>query len=375
MTRQSIIVENLFDGSSTLNNQEVVIDEGVIVSISEAKDPREILSGTLAAGYIDLQVNGGGGYLFNQSPREESLEQIAKAHQKFGTTGWLPTLITDEPEVMEKAASAIANARANRTNRANGILGIHFEGPHLSKVKKGVHSESSIREISNKEMDIFLRKDLGKVLVTVAPENVTCEQIEKLVANGVIVCLGHSDADFETVSKAIKSGAKGFTHLYNAMSQLNAREPGMVGAALANSDVAYGIILDGIHMHPAAAKIAYLANKNMILVTDAMPPVGVEGESFELPSGKVTRNGNKLTDSEGRIAGSVLDMSAAVKNAQAFLDVSLEEAINLANKLPAKFLGLESTYGSIEVGKKASLILLDKNNQVNASWVDGIKVI
>ena len=187
--------------------------------------------------------------------------------------------------------------------------------------------------------------------------------------------LGHSNADFETVSEAIESGATGFTHLYNAMSQLNAREPGMVGAALANPKVAYGIILDGIHMHPASAKVAYLANKNMILVTDAMPPVGSSENDFELPSGKVTRIDNKLTDSEGRLAGSVLDMSTAVYNAQAFLNISKEKAFNLASKLPAKFIGLESEYGTIEVGKKASMVLLDKNNQVKTSWIEGIKVI
>jgi N-acetylglucosamine-6-phosphate deacetylase len=372
MTRQNIVVENLFNGESVLSNQEVMIEDGVIVSISEVKDVDKVLTGILAPGYIDLQVNGGGGYLFNQSPTAESLEFIAKAHQQFGTTGWLATLITDELGVLLRAAVAVANARLNK---ASGILGIHFEGPHLSKTKKGVHSEASIREISAQEMDIFLRKDLGRVLVTVAPENATCDQIKKLVENGVVVCLGHSNADFETVNKAIESGATGFTHLYNAMSQLNAREPGMVGAALTNSNLAYGIILDGIHMHPAAAKVAYLANKNMILVTDAMPPVGVDGKSFELPSGMVTRNHNKLTDSEGRLAGSVLDMSTAVKNAQEFLDISLEKAINLASKLPAKFIGLESVYGTIEVGKKASFILLDKNNQVQASWIDGIKVI
>ena len=184
MTRQSINVENLFDGKSTLNNQEIVIDDGIIVSINEAKNTEEVLSGTLTAGYIDLQVNGGGGRLFNQSPTEDALKQIAIAHQKFGTTGWLPTLITDKFEVMEKAANTIAKARLSKKY---GILGIHFEGPHLSKSKKGVHSESSIRELSEKEMTLFLRKDLGKVLVTVAPESVTCEQIKKLVENGVIV--------------------------------------------------------------------------------------------------------------------------------------------------------------------------------------------
>ena len=372
MGQQTIVVENLFDGESLKARQKLVIDNGLIVSIENAEQENNALDGVLSAGFIDLQVNGGGGYLFNQSPDPDSLAQIAKAHQQFGTTGWLPTLITDELSVMARAADAVSKAILAEQN---GILGIHFEGPHLSKPKRGVHNETIIRSISDSEMSLFLRRDLGIVMVTVAPENVSPEQIRELNQNGVIVSLGHSNASYEVACNAIEAGAMGFTHLYNAMSQLNSREPGMVGAALAHEDTFYGIILDGIHLHSAAAKIAYRANPNMVLVTDAMPPVGTERREFNLGTSKVIREGFKLTDEQGRLAGSVLDMNSAVNNAQSMLNIKSEQAIKLATINPAKFIGVNEYVGKIKAGMKASMVLRNQAGEIKACWVNGTQVV
>jgi len=253
-------------------------------------------------------------------------------------------------------------------------LGIHFEGPHLSTTKKGVHPENFIRQLSTSEKELFTRKDLGKVIVTIAPETVTPELISELVASGVIVCLGHSNAGYEQTLKALKAGATGFTHLFNAMSAFTSREPGMVGAALLDKNSYCGLILDGIHVHPASAKLAIKTKEKIILVTDAMAPVGVDQTSFEFFGQKVTRNNNTLTDSEGRLAGSMLDMKTAVNNCIDMLGLSREQAIKMASQNPATFLGIDNQYGTLSIGKKASMLLIDNNGNIKASWIDGKQI-
>ncbi len=371
MTSFSLSVEHLFDGENILSHQTIDIEDGLIKNIQNSRANAKTLSGMLVPGFIDIQVNGGGGYLFNQQPNVDTLIGIAKAHQQFGTTGWLPTLVTDSLEKMRRAADAVSQARSLKTN---GILGIHFEGPHLSVEKKGVHSAELIRELSEQEKQIYARKDLGQVVVTLAPENVTPELITELVSKGVIVCLGHSNANFETTQIALDAGATGFTHLFNAMSQLTSREPGMVGAAFLDKDSYAGLILDGIHVHPATAKLAYSQKDKLILVTDAMPPVGSEQTSFEFFGHKVSRDGDKLTDRYGRLAGSVLDMNSAVNNAVDMLNIKRVKAINLATRNPARFLGLENKYGQLKVLANASMLLLNKDGLVQSSWIDGNKI-
>ncbi len=368
-----IKVESLFNGDALLHKQQITIKNGLIESIEPLADnDNDFKSGTLVPGLIDVQVNGGGGYLFNQTPDVETLIKIGEAHQKFGTTGWLPTLVTDSISKMQEAADAIAKARKQQVG---GILGVHFEGPHLSVEKRGVHSKELIRRLTDAEKQLFTRKDLGKVVVTLAPENVAPELISELVSEGVLVCLGHSNADCATTQKALKAGATGFTHLFNAMSAYTSREPGMIGAALLDKASYAGLILDGIHVHPDTAKLALQQKENIMLVTDAMPPVGVDQTSFEFFGHSVIREGDKLTDREGRLAGSVLDMIGAVNNAITMLDIDLTHAINLASKNPAKFLGLSDQYGSLKVGAKASMLLLDQANVIQSSWIDGKNVI
>ena len=374
MNSFSINVKSLFDGESLLKNQTVTVREGYIETIikTDDKDKTNSREGVLIPGYIDIQVNGGGGYFFNQSPEVETIRLIGEAHQQFGTTGWLPTLISDCYEKMQQAAESVASARKSGVP---GVLGIHFEGPHLSVDKRGVHGEKYIRSIGERELALFSRKDLGQVIITVAPENVSTDTIETLVAAGVKVCLGHSNATYQQASAAIMAGASGFTHLYNAMSQLNSREPGMVGAAFSHTDCYSGLIMDNIHVHPASAKLAIEQIKNIMLVTDAMPCVGTEQSEFDFFGQKIIRKNGRLTDQEGRLAGSVLDMAQAVSNCINLLNLPFEKSVNLASINPARFLGVDSHYGALVAGKKASMVLLDDNYKVISSWIDGEQVV
>jgi len=369
MKQLKLSVESLFDGKSFLSNQTITIQDGIIVRIEDSQNlDSNILSGCLIPGFIDIQVNGGGGKLFNQSPDLETLKAIARAHQKFGTTGWLPTLVSDSFSAMESAADAVVLARQDKSL---GVLGIHFEGPYLSIEKKGIHAAKFIRKISDEEKKLFSRKDLGQVVVTLAPEVVSLNDISELVDMGVIVCLGHSNATFEQVNEALKAGASGFTHLFNAMSQFTSREPGLVGAALLDENSYAGIILDGQHVHKDSAKLAINTKPNIILVTDAMPPVGTDENHFNFFDEKIERNGYQLTNQAGQLAGSVLDMNSAVNNTIEWLDVSCAKAINLATKNPARFLKIGALYGALRVGAKANMVLLDIHRQVTTSWIEG----
>ena len=364
---QQLSVSRLFDGTNWLESVSVSIDNGLISAISPATGA--VMPGMLVPGFIDIQVNGGGGVLFNQLPDITALKTISKAHLQFGTTGMLPTVITDSLEVMQRAADAVAELLPEPLH---SVLGIHFEGPHLSVPKKGVHPEQHIRRLSPDELAIYRRTDIGIKMVTVAPETISAEQIRELVALNVIVCLGHSNADAATVQAALEAGASGFTHLYNAMSPLTSREPGMVGVALADPGSWCGAIFDGYHMHPVAAKVALAAKPKgkVVIVTDAMSPVGTDETEFAFFSGKVTREGNKLTNEAGALAGSVLDMASAVRYAIEQLAVSPEEAIRMASLYPAQWINYANA-GVIKVGSRADMLLLDANWQVTASWIKG----
>jgi N-acetylglucosamine-6-phosphate deacetylase len=373
-----LIIEHLFDGESIFNNMAVTIDSGIISAVTSADliidiEDKSItkLAGMLTPGFVDVQVNGGGGALFNASPSVECIDIIAKAHGRFGTTGFLPTLISDDVSVMAKAADAVACAIAQKKA---AVLGIHFEGPHLSVPKKGVHPSQYIRQISEQELAIFSRSDLGIKVVTLAPENVSTEVIHALVNAGVIVCLGHSNADYKTVKAALEAGATGFTHLYNAMSALGSREPGMVGAALESQQAWCGLIVDGHHVHPVAANIAINAKPRgkVMLVTDAMPPVGMSDDaSFELFGRQVIRQGDRLNATTGELAGCVLDMVGAVNNSVAMLGLPHEEALRMASLYPAQFLGLGQELGLIKPGYRANFVLLNQANQVSQTYIDG----
>ena len=284
-----------------------------------------------------MQVNGGGGALLNDNPTIDTVHRIAESHRKFGTTGMLPTVITDAPEVLSKAIAAVKAARAENVP---GVLGIHIEGPFLDKERKGAHEAKFIRAMTREDVERIAALDCGSVMLTLAPNCVSPDLIKALSGKGVLVSLGHSEASLAEVTKALASGARAFTHLFNAMSQLNGREPGMVGAALADPDSFCGLIADGYHVHDAAMKVALAAKpiNRIMLVTDAMPTAAGGPDSFALQGRAVRRVDGKLVLDDGTLAGSNLTMDEAVRYCVERLGVRLEDALRMASLNPATFL-------------------------------------
>ncbi|MBB1302970.1 N-acetylglucosamine-6-phosphate deacetylase [Pseudoalteromonas sp. SR44-8] len=360
----------LFTAEKFLDNALFSVENGVFHLETSATGSVIELDGLVAPGFIDVQVNGGGGAFFNAEQSTQCLDRIAKAHGQFGTTALMPTLITDKVETMQAAADATAKAICEGVA---GVLGIHFEGPHLSFPKKGTHSEQFIRPISEQEFAIYARQDLGIKMVTLAPENVSIADIERLVACGVKVSLGHTNADYTTTMAALNAGADGFTHLYNAMSPFTSREPGVVGAALWHDNSWCGLIVDGHHVHPLSAQLAIRTKQRgkIMLVTDAMPPVGTDDMEFDFFDGrKVIRTGDRLNSSTGELAGSVLDMASAVRNTINTLDVSLSESLRMAALYPAEYLNLKKK-GRLLDGFDADFVVLDEHQFVKATYIAG----
>jgi N-acetylglucosamine-6-phosphate deacetylase len=376
MTKFHLLAKQFFDGETIQQNKIISIEKGKISAIctyNNAIKVNETIDDILVPGFIDLQVNGGGNILFNSVPSLEGIKTIIDAHIPFGTTAMLPTLITDKIEVMQQAADAVATAIKQKVA---GIIGIHFEGPHLSVAKKGAHLAQYIRPISTAEWQILSRRDLGQILVTLAPENVSPEDIRRMTDLGIKVCLGHSNASYEVAQKAIDAGADGFTHLYNAMSPLQGREPGLVGCAFLNQQSYCGLIVDGHHVNYHSAKVALQIKSQgrVFLITDAMPPVGCSENEFELMGRKVTLAKGKLTLDSGELAGSVLDMATGVRNIYQHLALPLEEALRMASLYPAQYINQATVLGKLTVGCQADMVVMNNNQQVKSTWIAGKKV-
>jgi N-acetylglucosamine-6-phosphate deacetylase len=372
---QRYFANNLFDGKTLKHNQMITVEDGTIRSIESAQFQDDFiqLSGLVAPGFVDVQVNGGGGVLFNNQPTLDTLIVMSRAHQQYGSTAILPTLITDDLATMHLAADAVASAiDAN----VRGIIGIHFEGPHLSQPKKGIHPAQHIRQISHEEMAIFKRTDLGLVCVTLAPENVSVELIEELVNAKVKVCLGHSNATAAQTFAALQAGAQGFTHLFNAMSPLQTREAGMVGAALLDLSSYCGLIVDHEHVDITSCQLAIKCKTpdRIMLVTDAMSHVGSEQIELQFAGMQISRQGNKLTIEGGRLAGSALDMATAVRNSLQNLHCSMQDALKMASTTPATFLGLQQQKGYLAPGFDADWVVLTDQYYVNATYIAGEQV-
>lgn len=352
----------------------VVIDDGRIAAVTEQApgDSEHVDLGgeLLLPGFIDVQVNGGGGRLFNDDPSVETITIMAAAHRRFGTTGLMPTLISDELSVVERAIAAVGEAIESGVP---GVLGVHIEGPFLSNTRRGIHLASMLQSFDDRFIDSLCAPHQGRTLLTIAPECIKPEQISRLVDSGVIVCAGHSDADYETVRAAIDAGMSGFTHLFNAMSQLTSRAPGMVGAALEDRSTYAGIIVDGHHLHPATFRVGLQAKGTgrLMLVTDAMPTVGAEDDEFILQGRAIRRDGDKLLSQEGVLAGSTLTMAAAVANAIEQGAIDLPSAVEMATRTPAHFLGIAGETGAIEVGLRADLIAMRDDFTVIRTWIEG----
>jgi len=324
----------------------------------------------LLPGFIDVQVNGGGGRLFNDDPSVETIAVMAAAHRRFGTTGLLPTLISDDFSVIERAITAVDEAIETCVP---GVIGIHIEGPFLSNTRRGIHLESMLQPFDDRFVDVLCSARNARTLVTVAPECISPAQIRRLTDGGVIVAAGHSDADYETVRAAIDAGVTGFTHLFNAMSQLTNRAPGMVGAALEDSSTYAGIIVDGHHLHPATFRAGLQAKgaDRLMLVTDAMPTAGGEHQEFMLQGRAIKRDGDKLLSQEGVLAGSTLTMALALANAIEQGRLDLPSAVRMASSTPARFLGFESETGAIEAGLRADLVVMNDDLAVIQTWIKG----
>ena len=339
---------------------------------SDAK-AHDLHDGLLLPGYIDTQVNGGGGVLFGDAPTVDSLRTIAQAHAKFGTTGFLPTLISGDFAQIRAAIAAVESAI---DAGVPGILGIHIEGPFLNPARKGIHDASKFRALDDEAFRLLTSVRRGKTMVTLAPEKTDLAMVKALAKSGIIVSAGHTDGTYAEIHAALSHGVTGFTHLFNAMSPLRAREPGAVGAALDDSESFCGIIADGRHVDPAVLRIALKCRRadRLMLVTDAMPSVGAANKQFALQGRMITVNDGVCVAPDGTLAGSDLDMAAAVRNAMEMMGLDLATAVNMASRNPATFLGLQDEVGMIRPGQRASFVLVDEALAVRETWIDGARI-
>ena len=355
----------------------VLVEDGKVVALlPESGLPagvtrRDLGGGHLLPGYIDVQVNGGGGVLFNNAPTVEALRSIVAGHRRFGSTGLMPTLISDDVETMRLAVAAVRQAIAEGVP---GVLGIHLEGPYIAPERKGTHNADKFRVPDAAEIEMATSLDNGVTLVTLAPEQVPADTIRAMVARGAKVAAGHTAASYEQARVGLDAGISGFTHLYNAMTPLQGRDPGVVGAALEDPHSWCGVIVDGVHVHPASLRVALAAKPRgkILLVTDAMPMVGADAPSFELYGETITAIDGVVRNAAGSLAGSALDMASAVRNTVQMLGLPLEEAARMASTYPAQFLGIDDYRGRIAPGCAADLVLLDDALQVRETWIGGV---
>ena len=364
----------IFDGERFLDDHAVVVEGARIAAIvPHAERPqgsvRELGGGLIAPGYIDVQVNGGGGVLFNDDPTPEGIAKIAAAHRKYGTVGLLPTLVTDTPQVMAAAIAATREAR----QLTPATLGIHLEGPFLDPLRKGAHELCFIRDLEPIDITTIAEANCGAVMLTLAPNRVGAANIAKLAQHGVLISLGHSNASYEEACAAVKAGGRAFTHLFNAMSAPVGREPGMVGAALDLDEAFVGIIADGHHVHEANLRMAFAAKRHdrFMLITDAMPPAAGGPDQFDLQGRRVTRADGYLRLEDGTLAGSILTMDEAVRYAVNAVRLDLADALAMASRVPATFLRRDTELGRIAPGYLASLVHLDNDLRVLETWIEG----
>jgi N-acetylglucosamine-6-phosphate deacetylase len=374
--RSAIAADRIFDGYRWHDDAAVVIHRGFVEGMvprgqtvpdapTEAMPPGTLL----APGFIDLQVNGGGGILLNDDPTPQAMRAIARAHRRYGTTACLPTLITDHPA---KAIAAIAAAIS--AVGSDGILGLHLEGPFISPARPGIHRSDCIAAASLRDMDWLAQlSTIGSSMVTLAPECVPYGFIRKLAAGGIRVSVGHSEASSEVMSGAIDDGLSGVTHLFNAMPAMSARAPGIVGVALADRRLTAGIIVDGIHVDPLVARAAFAAKgpEAIALVSDAMPTVGADIDHFDLMGRRISLRVGRLVSEDGTLAGAHLDLASAVRNAVNLVGLSLDDALRAASLVPARFLGVDRERGQLTAGARADIVALTPKLEVVTTWLAG----
>ena len=378
---RAFIGARIFDGEHWHEDAALVAGlggvEGIVAAAAVGDLPVERLDGgMLVPGFVDLQVNGGGGVLLNEQPTADGIRTICTTHAQFGTTALLPTLITDTPEI---TTAAIAAGIAAVETRAPGFLGLHIEGPHIALARKGAHDPMLIRPMEDADIERLIegRRRLPNLLTTVAAEIVHPQQIARLTAAGIVVSIGHSDAGLAAVEAAVGAGASMGTHLFNAMSQIGNREPGLVGAVLADGRMHAGLIADGIHVHAESIGIALRAKRGparIFLVTDAMSMTGTDLKSFTLNGRTIYRSEGALRLADGTLAGADLTMIDAVAFMHRRVELPLEEALRMASVYPARALGVEQRHGHLGAGAAADFVHLSEALTVNATWIGGRRV-
>lgn len=380
--RFALLGARIFDGDGWHDDAALVVRgsviEGVVPAQAVAADVERIDAGggVIAPGFVDLQVNGGGGVMLNDRPDVGTIETICRAHAPFGTTALLPTLITDTPD-MTKAALAAGAEAARR--KVPGFLGLHMEGPHLSISRKGAHDPKLIRPMTDADEAALIagRAGLPVLLTTVAPESVEPGLVAALVRAGLVVSLGHSDTDYATAQVYAGAGASMATHLFNAMSQIGNRAPGLAGAAIDTGTLSAGLIADGIHVDPAVIGIALRAKRgpgHIFLVTDAMATIGTDMQSFTLNGRTVYRRDGRLTLADGTLAGADLDMISAVRFIHRRIGLDLGEALRMAATWPAEAIGQSHRIGRLAGGMAANIVALGDELDVAGVWIEGRKV-
>lgn len=372
----AVVADHVFDGTRRHEHAGVIID-GSRVSrlVPRGEIPRSIPvrilpdGAWLTPGFIDLQVNGGGDALFNDAPTPEAISIIAAAHRRFGTTGFLPTLISDTPEKMQAAIAAVQMAMRTEPT----VLGIHLEGPFLSPERAGIHDHRLFRQPTPADAELLTARRRGTLLVTLAPEQVPAGFIARLAGAGACVSLGHSMATYAKTRAAIGEGLTGFTHLFNAMRPMGSREPGPIAAALETPACSFGLIVDGIHVDPAMLRLALRGVGRPMLVTDAMPPVGGKRSTFTLYGDEIEVQDGRCARGDGTLAGAYLDMATAVRNCVHLLGLPLERALIFASSHPARFINRGTELGRLAPGSRADMLALDPQKvEVLETWVAGI---
>ena len=374
----AVCAPQVFDGDHWHHDSALLIAGEHIVGLAPIASlppelPRTTLSsGMLAPGFVDLQVNGGGGLLFNNAPTPDTLLHIAASHRRYGTTGLLPTLLSDTQAVLRTGANAVREARRQLDTSAAAILGLHIEGPFFAAARRGTHRADRLRACTQDDVDWLCSLADLRCLLTVAPEVMAAGQIRQLCEAGLMVFAGHSDANYETVEAAKAEGLRGFTHLFNAMSPLLARQPGVTGAALASDTGWLGIIADGHHVHPASIRIAHRCASpgRLFLVSDAMATVGSGQDWFTLYGERIVLRQGKLTNAAGTLAGSAIGLIDAVRYCHTVVGLALEECLRMASRYPARVIG-DATRGHLGAGARADMVLLDDALQVQSTWLGG----
>ena len=372
----AVLADRVFDGHGWHSEAAVLIRHGRVVEIQSRSGvppdwPQACLprGAFLAPGFIDLQVNGGGGILLNDQPTVDGMRAIARAHRRYGTTACLPTLITDTRAQMRTAVAA-----ARSVGDQDGILGLHLEGPYISPQRPGVHRLDRIVRPGAGDLEVLCElAEAGSSLITLAPECVPTNFIRMLSSSGIRVSIGHSEASAAVVTQAVADGATGITHLFNAMPPLSGRAPGIIGSALSERRLTAGLIVDGIHVDPISVRAAFAAksSEGIALITDAMPTVGTSLDRFELCGRTIKLANGRLTTDGDTLAGAHLDMASAVRNAVRLAGLSLDDALRAASLTPARFLGRNRERGALIPGARADLVALTPELSVIATWLAG----